>query len=394
MDLRLSFLGLRRGFLLTDKDDRSTLNALVSGSLTMARMAGSCAHIQGSTTQELVLHNASRSGPDFRVSRYIKGALPVVTPLVGLIPVAGPALSAVLGSGLEILKLFQQYRQNNEFIKDLVTHLSKLKDEVSKKPNACCEAIKILRDCLVKDLDVPVTKLNRLRDKLESKTRGILQSGYVKETIDECLKAMNKAIMSYVWGRLDHAEHELAKTKEAVQILQYKITGIFFTDATGCLHTINAWDMSSSEAILKIMKKLFKGESAEARIQRLCMEQDMYDMYIIEESGQVGRIVANEDLTDLEPGTRVMMRVIIEEVPTTDAQKYLCPFCRTWNNPGADVSRIECLGCDKMFMRAEADSNSTREKQKNKIDRDFMSDKEGMEKLRNFALKKLVRNVG
>ena len=89
------------------------------------------------------------------------------------------------------------------------------------------------------------------------------------------------------------------------------------------------------------MRKWFKGDSAEARIQRLCMEKEMYDVCIIDESGQVGRIVANEDLTDLEPGTHVMMRVIIEQVSSADVQQQLCPFCKTWNNHPTNSTRIE-----------------------------------------------------
>ena len=90
---RRGIFGFFSGFLI-DEHDRSTFNALIQTSTILA------AHYPPV---------ASPSGHGFRqeVSRYAEGTLPVITPLVGLIPIAGPFLSAAFGSGLEILKLFE-----------------------------------------------------------------------------------------------------------------------------------------------------------------------------------------------------------------------------------------------------------------------------------------------
>ena len=90
------------------------------------------------------------------------------------------------------------------------------------------------------------------------------------------------------------------------------------------------------------MKGWFKGGSAEDRIQRRCIEQNMYEVWITDEVDQVGRMVTIEELTNLGTGIRAVMRVIIDYVPRTNAQQYLCTFCKTWNNPSdADSSTID-----------------------------------------------------
>jgi hypothetical protein len=50
--------------------------------------------------------------------------------------------------------------------------------------------------------------------------------------------------------------------------------------------------------------------------------------------------------------------------------------------------------CDKKFIRSEADiSNAGGEHQRKKLNKEFLSDKEGIKKLRNFVLRELVCDI-
>jgi hypothetical protein len=72
-----------------------------------------------------------------------------------------------------------------------------------------------------------------------------------------------------------------------------------------------------------MLKALFKCNSIEAQMQRRYMESGQYDL-CIDEGTQVTRLTSNEWST-LEAGTKVVMRVIIQQRTTpSSGYSYRC----------------------------------------------------------------------
>jgi hypothetical protein len=73
-----------------------------------------------------------------------------------------------------------------------------------------------------------------------------------------------------------------------------------------------------------MLKVLFKCNSIEAQIQRRYMESGQYDL-CIDEGTQVTQLTCKE-WSKLEAGTKVVMRIIIQEQTTSSSGvSYKCP---------------------------------------------------------------------
>jgi len=88
------------------------------------------------------------------------------------------------------------------------------------------------------------------------------------------------------------------------------------------------------------IRLLFKNDTLEARVQRRYMEEGMYDL-AIDGRDNVMAINGQQGWSEVQPGTTIVMRVILFQRVSTDVRKYQCPRCREWNYGSENSSSID-----------------------------------------------------
>ncbi|KAG2057351.1 hypothetical protein BDR06DRAFT_199240 [Suillus hirtellus] len=164
-------------------------------------------------------------------------------------------------------------------------------------------------------------------------------------------------------------------------------------DATGHQYPIPVDFCTSFEQFNDMLKVLFKRNSIEAQIQRQYMESGQYDL-CIDEGMQVIRLT-NDEWSRLEVGTKVVMRVIIQQWTTSSSGvSYRCS-CGTVNPLGVGSivysleqhagSSIDCRNCGRRFQISRVSSREKRctSARSSNIDFDCTSDA-GTDLIRNF----------
>jgi len=126
----------------------------------------------------------------------------------------------------------------------------------------------------------------------------------------------------------------------------------------------------------------------------------MYDL-AIDRRDAVIAINGQQDWSEVQPGTIIIMRVILLQSESTDVRKYQCPRCRKWNYGSERSSSIDwwvqlslryfpvglispSLGCDGRFQISNA---ALKQVAKYK---EYSTSEQEMMLLRNFHLKKYV----
>ncbi|KAG2129661.1 uncharacterized protein EDB93DRAFT_114088 [Suillus bovinus] len=150
----------------------------------------------------------------------------------------------------------------------------------------------------------------------------------------------------------------------ATQSIGTAIRGcVTLIDATGHQYPIPVDFCTSFEQFNEMLKVLFKRNSIEAQIQKQYMESGQYDL-CIDEGTQVTRLTSNEWL-NLEVGTKVVMRVIIQQTPSSSGVSYRCS-CGMVNPLGVEPiiyslerqanSSVDCRKCGRRFQISRASS--------------------------------------
>lgn len=105
-----------------------------------------------------------------------------------------------------------------------------------------------------------------------------------------------------------------------------------------------SWDVyrywTHTQQFTKAIALLFEGEKVEARIQRQYMERDMYDL-CIDDGLQVVPLKGQEDWSRVQPGRKIVLRVILTRSQRTNVRRYKCPGCGAWNMAETDTSSID-----------------------------------------------------
>jgi len=130
------------------------------------------------------------------------------------------------------------------------------------------------------------------------------------------------------------------------------------------------------------------------------MEEEMYDL-AIDGRDAVIAINGQQDWSEVQPGTIIVMRVILLQNESADIRKYRCPRCRKWNY-GSESSLLidwwvqlslrylpmglisQSQGCEGRFQISNAAL-----KQVAKYKR-YSGGEQEMMLLRNFHIKKYV----
>ncbi|KAF9525421.1 hypothetical protein CPB83DRAFT_909178 [Crepidotus variabilis] len=157
----------------------------------------------------------------------------------------------------------------------------------------------------------------------------------------------------YVYGRSDDAT-------SAPLPLSPMVPSIIFIDAIGRQHGIPMSMAISYESFMKSISLLLSGEKMEARMQRGYLQREMVDLCVDQDS-TVTLIMGEAEWSVIQPGpgTRLVMRVVLEEKrPRTFSRTdYVCP------RPGCGLKNrftspsINCQGCEGRFQLSLGASN-------------------------------------
>lgn len=242
-----------------------------------------------------------------------------------------------------------------------------------------------------------------------------LASTSVTQAIAGCFVEIDRYLAEYLWSSQMQSQRDirevlviLQREREDRQNLLMTIESLVtrgqtatrgcvtLIDATGHQHPIPMDFCTSFEQFTEMLKVLFKCNSVEAQIQRRYTENGQYDL-AIDEGTQVTRLTSNE-WSRLEVGTKVVMRIIIQQQTTSYSEvSYRCP-CGAVNTLGAEWviyslerqagSSIDCQKCKRRFQISHVPSNPDRVARFSDMDSDHTTDTE-MDLLRNFHVQQI-----
>ncbi|KAG2339050.1 hypothetical protein BDR05DRAFT_1003727 [Suillus weaverae] len=354
-------------------------------------------------------------------------ALPLVQAVASAIPLVGGPVQAAIGGLLTGLQAIDRRNQNKADLNSLILRLDRLSRELCNALPASDPVEQSRRDSFVRMLQGTSAQVTALRERC-------LASAPITQAIAGCFVDIDRYLADYLWSSQMQSQRDIREMLVILQREQKDRQSFFMTieglvtraqssvgptatqligtatrgcvtlvDATGHEHPIAVDFCTSFEQFNEMLKVLFKCNSIEAQIQRRYMESEQYDL-CIDESTQVTRLTSNE-WSRLEVGTKVVMRIIIQERMTSSSGvSYKCP-CGAVNTLGAGSimyslerqagSSIDCRKCKRRFQISRV---SSREKQStstrsSSIDSDHTTDA-GMDLIRNFHIQQSeVREV-
>ncbi|KAF9522783.1 hypothetical protein CPB83DRAFT_863966 [Crepidotus variabilis] len=118
-------------------------------------------------------------------------------------------------------------------------------------------------------------------------------------------------------------------------------------------------------------------------IQRGYMKKGMYD-YCVDLENHVVVLDERTDWSIIQPGTRIVMRVILERESSTFFMVNQCPrpHCGVWNYNVFGLRSSNCQGCSGRFQVTLANRRTCRNHQRRSSD-------QGLMLLRNFHIQRL-----
>ncbi|KAI6131096.1 hypothetical protein EDD16DRAFT_1538806 [Pisolithus croceorrhizus] len=144
----------------------------------------------------------------------------------------------------------------------------------------------------------------------------------------------------------------------------------------------------------------------EAELQQWYIDRGQYD-FVLDDGTIVTELTSGSDLwSRMQAGTKIVMRVITEEIATSFSERYQCP-CGTWNDLKTNTENIlvtlkrgrciTCCWCKRRFLV----TRSEREKMKNSISKQKKGppsdDDERVVKakylIRNFVAKQVLQET-
>lgn len=144
----------------------------------------------------------------------------------------------------------------------------------------------------------------------------------------------------------------------------------------------------------------------EAELQQWYIDREQYD-FVLDDGATVTELTSGSDLwSRMQAGTKIVMRVITEEIVTSFSERYQCP-CGTWSDLKTNTESIlvalkhsrciTCYWCKRRFLV----TRSERERMKNSISKQKKGppsdDNERVVKakylIRNFVAKQVLQET-
>ncbi|KAI6043596.1 hypothetical protein EDC04DRAFT_2890744 [Pisolithus marmoratus] len=296
------------------------------------------------------LHDWARHASDT-----IRACGPVAQAVSGTIPIAGAPLKNAIEGLLAILQIIDARIQNKEDLNYLTHRLSYLSCHVVNAPTARTRFEETSRQALIKVLEDTTLKLR------EMQSHHFHGSPVLTQQIVGCSSKINDHLLVFMalsqmqlLANIDHLtalmqsrETENQSIKQFVMALGMgqlpagmTIGYVILVDATGRQHKMLSDQCSSFQQLHDMLPALVhQCLPDEAEVQRWYIDRGKYD-FVLDDGTNVTELTRQHDLwSTIQAGTKIVMRVITEEVVALFSARYQCP-CGTWNGVKVDGATI------------------------------------------------------
>ncbi|KAI6016202.1 hypothetical protein EDC04DRAFT_546875 [Pisolithus marmoratus] len=332
------------------------------------------------TSHNLSFHN---------VSDVTQITLFVVQAVAGGIPVVGAPLKMAIGGLIASLQMIDNYIQNREDLDGLTRRL---------------------RQALIKMLGDTANKLKKLQN-------GFFVSARLTKEIAACSGKINDHLLEFTAfsamrteNSIDHVVVLLETQSTQIQsITQFTATVgpghlpramttgcVIVVDATGLEHNMLLDQCSSFDQLLAFLPGIIKQCPLENRpIQQWYIDRGQYD-FVIDNGTNITQLTRECDIwSTIQPGTKIVMRVIITEVSRTKSATHQC-CCGAWNNYEVEQALaqcyiITCYHCQRryQFTLIEEGEATSRQGERSQFGDDgLVRDEKSL--IRNFLMKEVV----
>ncbi|KAI6125118.1 hypothetical protein EDD16DRAFT_1560147 [Pisolithus croceorrhizus] len=276
------------------------------------------------------------------ISDAIQMTLPVVQAVAEAIPVAGAPLKAAISGLLAVLQVKDRYVQNREDLNDLTYRLYNLSCHIANVPTAQSPFEEANRHVLIKVLEDTAVKLSKMQSCIPGSASLTMDIARCSNKINDYLiEFMALSQMQLHTNFYHNAACLQTQLKEIRSIMIARdvahpsptmATGcVIVVDATGREHNMLLDQCSSLDRLLAFLPgMLHQCQPDEAQIQQWCIDRGQYD-FVIDNGINITRLTRDSDFwLAIEPGTKIIMRVITTEVVRRFTPRYRCR-CGTWN---------------------------------------------------------------
>ncbi|KAG1742477.1 hypothetical protein EDB19DRAFT_616516 [Suillus lakei] len=334
-------------------------------------------------------------------------ALPLVQAVAGAIPLVGAPMQAAIGGLLIGLQAIDRHSQNKSDLDSLTLRLNRLCLDLCNAPQAWDPVEQLRRDSFVRMLKDTSARVTTLHERCFASTS-------VTQAIAGCFIEIDRYLAEYLWlsqiqsqrdthevlvilRREQEDRQKFLTTIESIVMRGQSSVGpsashlggtvalgcITLVDATGHHHAISVNCCTSFQQLNDMLRVLFQRDVIEAQIQRWYIETGQYDL-CIDEGTQVTPLTSC-GWSSIEPGTKIVMRVIIEQQePSSSEVDYQCHFCGAVNHLGAQAAcSINCRVCNRRFQISCEPASEQRSTRSSNTDSNHMTDAE-FHLIRNF----------
>ncbi|KAI6137154.1 hypothetical protein F5141DRAFT_1079070, partial [Pisolithus sp. B1] len=315
-------------------------------------------------------------------------ALPVVQAAVAAIPVVGAPLASAIGALLAVIRAMDASIQNHEALGSLTHRLYTLSCHIANAPAARTQSEEAIRRALIKVLEDTTDELRKMRTRLSGSVR-------LTQDIAGCFSKINDSLFEFMvlyQMQLTEVMHtQLTKTDyicRAMMALEGRLPAIMTTscmvvvDATGEEHNMLFEQCRSFDRLIAFLPGILSQcRPDRAHIQRWYIDRGQYD-FVIDNGTNITQLTRESDIwSTIQPGTKIVMRVITTEVSRTFSASYQC-HCGKWNEVKVDQGAvldalkdgfiITCYYCERRFQitvtKARKELRAQGEKSKSKDD--------------------------
>ncbi|KAG1735599.1 uncharacterized protein EDB91DRAFT_1250434 [Suillus paluster] len=337
---------------------------------------------------------------------------PFVQAAVGAVPIAGPPMQAAISGLLAILQAIDRRGQNKADLDDLEIRLHQLSCHLLNAPPACDSREQLRRNSLHTGRDLSPT------DRAAPTWSRI----YIRHTSDHRMLQSNRSLPGRFSSQMQN-QHDMREVLASQQRQREDIQKVLMmvmirpeqpsmglpatvalgcvtlVDATGHEHSISVNLCTSFQQLNNMLQVLFQRDSIEARIQKRYLEGGLYDLCI--DKGTEVTQLTSHGWSSIEAGTKIVMRVIIEQLTTSSKSRvlYKCHFCHAENDVGlGPIERsferqagcsIDCRVCKRRFQVSRVPRSAMQRTRSSDIDSIDTIDTE-MRLIRNFHVQQTV----
>ncbi|KAI6022482.1 hypothetical protein BKA83DRAFT_4279319 [Pisolithus microcarpus] len=311
--------------------------------------------------------STTSQGLSFRnISDTVQITLPVVQGTVAAVPAVGAPLAAAIGGLLAVLKVIDTSIQNREALDNLTCQLYTLYRHLANAPIPRTPIEETNRRVLTKVLEDTTNELRKLRGRRSGSAR-------LTQDIAGCSNKINsyllQSMVSSQWQLTELMHTQLTKSDYIWQAMMMRgeclpavmtVGCAVVVDATGEEHRMLLDQCCSFDRLMAFVPGILsKCRPDKAHIQQWYIDRGQFE-FIIDDGTNMTQLTRESDIwSTIEPGTKIIMRVITTEVARRLSASYQC-HCGKWNrvkinevavvNALKDGFTIICSYCERRFQ--------------------------------------------